>query len=373
MKIVYVIGGLYRGGIENWFLNMSKALMARGHDVQIINATGKGDMQPLFAAAGVPVCNMGKVDLPLGTHRIDSTLKLRRLLQQFAPDVVQSMHYSANYHTRLAAIGLKMPVITNLRNVTRETKPLRRLANKLLSYRSTCFVSVAQAVADVVAEDHNIAGRPSHLIYNGIPETHFSAPAADISALNLGAEETPILINACRLTRVKNIPFFLRAFRRIVNELPNAKYLLMGDGGQRAELEALTRELHLENSVIFMGMRSDVPNVLRALAQRRALFALPSLWEGCPNSALEALACGIPLVAADTVPIKEITGTSAAILPLDESIWAQECTRLLQAPQELARMKQEGLALAESLRFSKHVDTWLKLYGEVIEEYNKGK
>jgi glycosyltransferase involved in cell wall biosynthesis len=366
MHIVYVIGGLFRGGIENWLLNITPCLQREGCRVTVVNMTGKGDLVPLFAEAGVSVVNVGRRGLPAGTHRLDTTLRLRRLLRRLQPDVIQTMHFAANYHTRLAAAGTGVPVITNIRTMARETKPVRRIMNKFLSARTAMFVSVSQAVDAVVQQDHNLFRAPSRVVYNGIPEGHFSAAAAD--AGTLVPQGAPVLVTACRLVPVKNMDFFLRVFRKITADVPDAFFVLMGDGGERAALEQQAGELGIASQVVFTGMRSDVPAVLKGLCDRRSVFVMPSRWEGFPNAALEALACGVPLVVSDTVPVKEVTEDAAVVLPLDEDVWADGLTALLNDPQRLDAMREKGSAVAERFRFSAHVAEWKQLYTDVVRQ-----
>jgi glycosyltransferase involved in cell wall biosynthesis len=238
--------------------------------------------------------------------------------------------------------------------------------NKLLSARTAMFVSVSQAVDAVVQQDHNLFRAPSRVVYNGIPEGHFSAAAAD--AGTLVPQGAPVLVTACRLVPVKNMDFFLRVFRKITADVPDAFFVLMGDGGERAALEQQAGELGIASQVVFTGMRSDVPAVLKGLCDRRSVFVMPSRWEGFPNAALEALACGVPLVVSDTVPVKEVTEDAAVVLPLDEDVWAAGLTALLNDPQRLDAMREKGSAVAERFRFSAHVAEWKQLYTDVVRQ-----
>lgn len=92
---------------------------------------------------------------------------------------------------------------------------------------------------------------------------------------------------------------------------------------------------------------------------------MPSLWEGFPNAALESLACGVPLVVADTVPIIEVTEDAAVVLPLEQQMWAEELIRLLKDEKRLNAMREAGLEVAKRYRYSAHVAAWKAVYEEL--------
>ncbi len=363
MKIAYVIGGLHHGGIENWLLHFTPRLQTLGYEPVVINVTGKGELGPLFEQVGVSVYNVGRQGQRAGTHRFDTTYKLRRLIRRLQPHIIQSMTFPANYHTRLATLGMPVPVITNLRNTKCQTKFVRRMMDRILSIRTTVFVGVSQAVVRIAAGEQNLFKRPVHVIYNGIPDACFLAPAADISAWNLG--DGPVLVAACRLTAAKNMDFFLDVFRNVLDRVPDVRFVLVGDGRDRVPLEAQAHALGITEHVLFTGMRSDVPSVLKALALYRSIFVVPSRWEGLCNAGLEAMACGIPLVVADTVPVEEVAGDAALVLPLDKQCWTDALIALLGDADRLEAMRTRGEAVAHQCDFAAHVSAWDELYRQI--------
>lgn len=144
----------------------------------------------------------------------------------------------------------------------------------------------------------------------------------------LGVEGRPVLGHVGRLAEEKNHRFLLEVFARIERKLPGAVLLLAGRGPLEAELRACAADLGIGDSVRFLGVRDDVPEVLRALD----VFLLPSVKEGLALAAVEAEAVGLPCVLSTGVPpIARITDR-AVRLPLDAGIeaWAERALELLR-------------------------------------------
>jgi len=132
--------------------------------------------------------------------------------------------------------------------------------------------------------------------------------------LNLGGQR-PVILSVGRLSHEKGQADLIRAFSPLRDR---ARLVIVGDGPDRSALERLTRTLGLQRSVIFTGMRANVAPFY-ALAD---VFALPSLSEGSPNALLEAMACGLPIVATRVGGVPEIAsdGTSALLVPAQQPL-----------------------------------------------------
>ena len=136
------------------------------------------------------------------------------------------------------------------------------------------------------------------------------------------ADDTLLVGHVGRFMTQKNHSFLLKIFAEMTKQTPNAKLLLVGKGELEQELRMQVAELKLTDKVIFAGIRSDIPQVLSAMD----MFVFPSLYEGMPNTVIEAQATGLPCVIADTITREaDITGL-VQYLPLTESleIWAEK-------------------------------------------------
>lgn len=187
-----------------------------------------------------------------------------------------------------------------------------------------------------------ITGLPSariRIIYNPVvtPELYERAKACPDHPW-LVQDGLPVLLAIGRLTAQKDFPTLLRAFAEVQRTQP-CRLIILGEGPDRLLLETLVRDLHLEDSVSLPGF---VENPYAYLS-RASLFVLSSRWEGLPTVLIEALACGVPVVATDCpsgpreiladgkygglVPIQDVTALAGAISSALE-------THVQPAPQE---------------------------------------
>lgn len=126
--------------------------------------------------------------------------------------------------------------------------------------------------------------------------------------------DTFLIGHVGRFSVEKNHAFMIRVFSDIIKVLPNAKLLLVGDGGLRQQTEALAKELSMENNVIFTGKRHDIPDILSGMD----VFWLPSLFEGVPLSVIEAQASGLACVLSSTIT-KEVDFGSCIYADLNDT------------------------------------------------------
>lgn len=137
-----------------------------------------------------------------------------------------------------------------------------------------------------------------------------------------------------RLQFQKNQGFLLEAFARLHAREPRARLMLVGDGPDLLKLEAKAVDLGVEQAVLFLGHRDDVPRLLQAFD----LFAAPSRFEGLGMTAVEAQAAGLPCLLSDAFPkTAAITGEVAFLAPEDPDLWAERMLDVLEAGKESVR------------------------------------
>jgi starch synthase (maltosyl-transferring) len=169
------------------------------------------------------------------------------------------------------------------------------------------YVCVSQSVADF---SHSHGGLPRDklvVIPNGVNVQHFDQAAPiDLTQLGVPAGRRAITYVG-RLDRQKRVDWLLHAASRFLPNLPEHDLLLVGRGPERERLETVAKELGLAERVHFAGWQAQVPAILKA----SELLVLPSAWEGMPNVVLEAMACGLPVVATDVEGVREVIGPQA--------------------------------------------------------------
>lgn len=367
LKVALVIGGLPYGGVETSFLLVARRLRELGHEPVIINVSGTGEYESVYREYGFDPIHAGESKKVLKTSRLDTALRLRRILRDLNPDIIHTAHFSANYHVRIGAVGLGIPVIMHCRNIKR-MKSFRRFADKVLSRVTTKYLAVSKAVAEVVQQDHNVAGRPVQVLYNAISSEKMNVEPADLSEFPQLEGQGPLVVVCSRLVKQKNVDVIIRAFVRALDAVPDMRMLVMGDGSERDALTALAVGEGVADKVAFAGFRQDAPALLRAAVARKAVFAMVSDYEGFSNALTEAMYCGIPAVISEHVPNREVTGDAARVVPIDEASVAESIETILTDATLYDRMSTEAVSVAKQLTIEPHVDDLVAVYRELLDE-----
>jgi len=360
LKIAYVLGGLPFGGIENLMFDIAKELKSRNVNFKIINLSGTGVKTKEFLEENLPVVNLGNSLKEIKTFRIDTALKLRKFFKDYKPQIVHSMHFSADYFSRLAAINLKSKVITHIHNVKVEKRLERKIANKLLSYRTNVFLSVSKEVYKMVEKEHNIAQKPHYVLYNAINPRKFKEKT------DIKLEDHFYLLCIGRFRKVKNFDIAIKAYSLVTSQIPNSKMLLIGDGKDREKLENLVKKLNLQEKVEFLGYRNDIPAILKKI--KRGVLLMPSSYEGFPITHIEAMYAGIPAIISPFVPSKEIASSASLITPIDEKELAKSIVKIYKDKKLYEKLSSEAKRIASNLTIEKYTDKLLKLYESLIND-----
>lgn len=168
------------------------------------------------------------------------------------------------------------------------------LINRLL-YLVDTFIATSSEIEDGLKKDGFPLGKICR-IPNFIDIQNSSAPQCKKSSSikeELGLREEPLVLFAGKFVPRKGIGSLLKGWKEVVKKSPNARLLLLGDGDIFMEMREMSSGLGIEGSVIFYGHANHVVDFLHA----GDIFVLPSLQEGMPNSLLEAMSCGLPIVA----------------------------------------------------------------------------
>ncbi len=162
------------------------------------------------------------------------------------------------------------------------------------------------------------------------------------------------------------MPDFLQAAAHVHAERPDVRFLIVGDGPQRAELEALGARLGLDGSLKFAGQRNDIAAILAA----GDVFANPTLWEGMGKVNVEAMAAGRPIVSTNVGPIPEVIGDyPAAVLtpPRDPSAFADALNAVLSDLPTYTESAQRGRKQAvERFSYEAMVTSTATLYEQLL-------
>lgn len=204
-------------------------------------------------------------------------------------------------------------------------------------------------------------------VYNGIDLEKFGAlPRNDDIRRELGVPlEAPLVGTVGRLDWYKAQQYFIQAAKQIKDAVLGTKFLVVGEGAKRAGLEALAAELGLREDVVFAGHRHDIPEIMAALD----VFALSSVSEGFGRAAVEAMACGKPVVATRVGGLPEIVedGVSGRLVPpADSTALAAAITGLLKDKAQAAAMGAAGRKRAENFSLARSAEKTQEVYDRVL-------
>jgi glycosyltransferase involved in cell wall biosynthesis len=216
-----------------------------------------------------------------------------------------------------------------------------------------------------LAKNLGIEEKRVAVIPNGVDTARF-APYPDVIAvrreLGIGPID-PVVGIVAALRPEKNHSLFLEMAKRVVDELPTARFLLIGDGPCREAIEQLAVELGIADRVHMLGSRDDVPRLLAAMD----VFALTSHIEANPVSILEAMSVGRPVVATNVGSIHEAVAegqTGYLVTPGDANQFAERVLQLLREPLVSGSM---GAAAREAVVSRWSIESMVRGYERLIE------
>jgi len=343
MRIALTICSLEAGGAERVLSGMANYWAdTNNHSVAVITLSGaKSDWYPLHPKVerrGLDLlAQAGGISDAL-TNNLRRVWHLRRYLKQFRPDVVISFIEKTNILTLLACAGQKVPVIVSERADPRE-KPIDPVWHRLRTWTYAHADAIVVQSSSLQEWASKFAGaKVVHVVPNPI------RPLMANTALSRSRNRTVIAMG--RLTRQKGFDLLLAAFAQCRKRYPEWRLMILGEGEERHELEALSTRLGLQEYVRFPGLVKTPEDELC----RADLFVLSSRWEGFPNALLEAMACGLPVVATNclTGPADIISDGKDGVLvaPNDVGALAMAMSRLMgeeAVRQELGRRAPEVL------------------------------
>jgi glycosyltransferase involved in cell wall biosynthesis len=286
------------GGAERAMLKLAGGVARRGYPVDLVLSRAGGDYLP-----EVPE-TVRVVDLDAG-RVLTSLPGLVRYLRRERPSVMLTSLNHVNivglWARRLS--GVRTRLVVNEQNTLSQDAPnSARRRHRLLPRFVRRFypwadgiVAVSKGAADDLARTARLPAGSVRVVHNPIvtPELREMA-AAPLDHPWFGPGEPPVALAVGRLAPQKDFGTLLRAFARVLERRP-ARLLILGEGPERPSLEALVPELGLEGSVDLAGrVLNPYPYMRRA-----GVFVLSSRWEGLPSVLIEALYCGVPIVATD--------------------------------------------------------------------------
>jgi glycosyltransferase involved in cell wall biosynthesis len=311
-KIALYLPSLVGGGAERVMVNLANSMAAKGVRVDLVVANAEGAYKNQVAQ-NVKIIDFGS------KRSLASFPKLIGYLRREKPRAL----ISALEHTNVLAIWAKRLAFVPTKNIITE-----HISSSLITYaagytpsklRATLhamrftyplaekIVTVSQGVADDLVQTIGISKNKLEVIYNPVlNDTMFQKAEQPINHPWFQLGEPPVILGVGRLEPQKDFPNLLRAFA-LLRKKRKARLVILGEGNLRPMLEALAKELGIEDDVQLPGFNSNP----YAFMKRASVFVLSSVLEGLPTVLIEAMALGTPVVSTDCKSgPKEILGNS---------------------------------------------------------------
>ena len=355
MRVVYLVPDLGVGGAERHVTTLMPALDPERYEPSVICIGKEGALFGALRLSGVPAVALHRTKRQAFAAIRDLVRELRRL----APDVVIMRGYSAEGLGRIAARIAKVPTSIVWVHNYGDTEPrgaLRTRADRVLDRLTDGYFGVARAQLDYMVDELGYPAEKISIVYNGVDPALFD-PTDDRSVITqLGVADGDRVVGILAAMRPeKDHALLLEAAPLVLSDLPTAKFLMVGDGPLRTDLERQARELGVADRVVFTGVRSDIPELLRGLD----VFVLSSYSVECfPMALLEAMAAGRPAVCTAIGGVPEMIidgGTGFLVPPRDAQELAEPILTLLRDPPLRRRMGEAARRRVEvefSLRAS---------------------
>ena len=354
-RALLVIDSLGGGGAERYVVDLAVALRSRGWDVEV-GCSASGVRAARLHASDIPV-NVLVRSLVEQRLSLRYVLALRRLIARGRYDVVHAHLYAS-----AAAAACAVPRNTTLVLTEHSEAPWRswraRAVSRWFYCRAACIVAVSTAIRDLLVDVYSVP--PADIrVLPAIPAIPARPPSAQP-----GGKRSAVVGFAGRLSPEKGVDVFLRAASIIAGVVPEARFVVIGDGPLRGELEALAGDLGLlENRVRFLGFRDDAADLIAGLD----ILAVPSRSEGTPLVVGEAMAAGVPVVVSRVggLPDRVIhRRTGLMVEPEDPEGLATALVSLLLAPDEARQLGEAGRAYAARFPYATLVDRIEAVYRE---------
>ncbi len=269
--------------------------------------------------------------------------RLRRLMLRRRIDAVVTVGAGDKmFWGRLAARLAGVPVICSALHTTGPPDHVE-LPNRLLQPLTDAFIAVARSQGQYLTQQEGCPADKVRVIPNGVDLQKFHPrwPSRELQQEFRLGPETPVAGIVAALRPEKNHQLFLQAAALVHRELPRARFLIVGDGPQRDELEALAAELSISEVVHFLGTRCDVPQILSLID----VVVLTSHTEANPISILEAMAAEKPVVATRVGSVAESVAdgkTGHLVAPGNAVEIAQRVVGLFKDRRRAAAMGRAG-------------------------------
>lgn len=365
-RLLFVITGLDYGGAETQLVHLATLLKRRGWKLKVVTLIPPKAYVEELAQEGIPVATLGMRRRVPDPRAI---LRLARHIRQWKPDIVHSHMVHANILARVTQLFARVPTLVCTVHSICEGGRVRETLYRFTDPLCEVTTHVCQAGAARYIQVGAVPANKIRHVPNGVDTRIFrpDVKLRDTLRQEWGVSGKFVWLAVGRIDTPKDYPNLLRAFSIIARDRPDSLLWLAGDGPLRTELDALVRDLEVQEQVRLLGIRRDIPQLMNAADA----YVMSSAWEGLPMVLLEAHACGLPIVATDVGGDREVVidgVTGFLVPPRQPEALAQAMEQMMQIEERARRqMGEKGREhIIQNYSLEHVVQRWEELYRELL-------
>jgi glycosyltransferase involved in cell wall biosynthesis len=348
-------------GVKRLFAWMIPRFDKGRYDVSLVSLRKKDLSEETLDALGVDITYLHRSKFDPAT-----LFDLLKVIDRKKTDVLHLHGYGATTFGRLAAAMRGLPVVLHEHANLTDTPWFQKVADRMLASYTDIAIAVSESTADFVIGARQMPKDRTRVVYLGAPLDEFArertAEERREVREELGIRPDEIVMGTVtRLHDSKGNEYLVEAARLVVDQRPNAKFFLFGEGPLLEPLQQQAGRLGLGDRFIFGGFVKDVARVLGAFD----VSVFPSLWEGTPLTVFETMAAGKPIVATDADGLMDVLTDEqdALIVPRrDAAALAAKIVRLVDNQLERERLAAGARATSHEYDIASFVRKMEKLY-----------
>jgi glycosyltransferase involved in cell wall biosynthesis len=334
-------------------VNLARGLRDRFRPI-VVCLDGGGPFRQELEKLGLPVYVLDRQGLDWRTVK-----RLASICRDERAQIVHTHNPSPHLHGVMAALRARVPVRVHTKHGRNDPSDRKKVwANRVASWFTDVVVPVSDDARDVLLNVESVRPSKVRRIWNGVDTDVYRAEGR-------AGDRGPVIGTVSRLSAEKDIETMLSAFRLVLEEMPEARLVIAGDGPRAGSLKADAAERGVSGSVEFLGERSDVATVLTKFG----VFTLSSTTEGLSMTVLEAMSAGLPVVATDVGGNREIVSDDCGLIvpSRDPRALADGYLALLRDPARRTRLGESGRAkVVAHFSLRKMLDGYADLYNEML-------
>jgi glycosyltransferase involved in cell wall biosynthesis len=300
-----------------------------------------------------------EINRDLRTHErfLWDQIQLPRMARKQAADILCTTAFSVP--SRTLSGSMKRVAIVHDLSLIRFPQNMRGISGWFLRNfvprsfkRAEHLIAISQTTKQDLVDLLQVPESKISVVHSGVDPFYapVAAKEAEITSARFGLKK-PFMLFVGTLEPRKNIPFLIRAMASVLKERDMQLVLVGKKGWQYDEIFSAIETHGLQNHVIELGYVSNEEK--RALYSLASMFVYASMYEGFGMPILEAMACGCPVISANTSCLPEVASNAAILLPLDESMWKQEVLKMVDTPTLRAEYSEKGKARAATFTWKR--------------------